>query len=257
MSMEEAQVEVSPQVPARIGGALYLIMIVLGIIEEVFVRGRIIVWGDATATAANLRSMESLWRFGIAAETVSGITATGLALIVYLLTRRVSRDLALLAAFFNLIAIAVETAYSLQLVEALFPLGSAGYLKAFSPEQLYAMASLSVKSHVYGFGISLFLFGPFFLVTGYLIFKSGYFPKAIGILYLLPGLSYMINGFGLILAPAYADRIFAIIAGPAFVGEASFCLWLLVKGVNMEEWNRRQVHSALELQSHSTAEASI
>ena len=146
---------------------------------------------------------------------------------------------------------------SLQLVEALFPLGSAGYLKAFSPEHLYAMASLSVKSHVYGFGISLFLFGPFFLVTGYLIFKSGYFPKAIGILYLLPGLSYMINGFGLILAPAYADRIFAIIAGPAFVGEASFCLWLLVKGVNMEKWNRRQVHSALELQSHSTAEASI
>jgi hypothetical protein len=71
-------------------------------------------------------------------------------------------------------------------------------------------------------------------VTGYLIFKSSYFPKAIGILYLLPGMSYLINGFGLILAPAYADRIFGIIAGPAFVGEASFCLWLLVKGVNTE-----------------------
>jgi len=61
---------------------------------------------------------------------------------------------------------------------------------------------LSVKAHVCGFGIALLLFGPFFLVTGYLIFKSGYFPKAIGILYLLPGLSYLINGFGLILAPA-------------------------------------------------------
>jgi hypothetical protein len=239
MSVKEHQMELSPRALSRIGGVLYLIMIILGIIEEVFVRGRIVVWGDATATAANLRSMESLWRFGIAAELVSGIIAIGLALIVYLLTRPVSRDLALLAAFFNLIAIAVETAYSLQLVEALFPLGSAGYLKAFSPEQLYAMASLSVKSHVYGFGISLLLFGPFFLVTGYLIFKSGYFPKAIGILYLLPGLSYLINGFGLILAPAYADRIFAVIAGPAFVGEASFCLWLLVKGVNEQQWKEQ------------------
>jgi hypothetical protein len=229
----------------------------LGIIEEVFVRGRIVVWGDATATAANLSSLESLWRFGIAAELVSGIIAIGLALIVYLLTRPVSRDLALLAAFFNLIAIAVESAYSLQLVEALIPLGSGGYLKAFSPEQLYAMAYLPVKAHVYGFGIALFLFGPFFLVTGYLIFKSGYFPKAIGLLYVMPGLGYLINGFGLILAPAYADRIFTIIAGPAFVGEVSFCLWLLVKGVNMEKWNRRQGHGAMEVQSHSTPEASI
>ena len=249
MSSREDPMDASPQVLARIGGALYLIMIGLGMLGELVVRGRIVVWGDATATAANLRSMESLWRFGIASELFQGICAVVLALIIYVLTRPVSKDLALLAAFFNLIAIAVESAYSLQLVEALFPLGSAAYLKAFSPEQLNAMAYLSLKTHVYGFGIALLLFGPFFLATGYLIFKSGYFPKAIGILYLLPGLSYLINGFGLILAPAYSDRIFTIIAGPAFVGEASFCLWLLVKGVNMEKWNRRQVQNALEVQS--------
>jgi Domain of unknown function (DUF4386) len=129
MNMEEHPMEVSPRVLARIGGALYLIMIVLGALGEVFVRGRIVVGGDATATAANLRSMESLWRFGIASELFQGICAVVLALIIYVLTRPVSKDLALLAAFFNLIAIG-ETAYSLQLVEALFPLGSAGYLKA-------------------------------------------------------------------------------------------------------------------------------
>jgi len=233
---DDLSVETSPQLYARIGGVLYLIIIVLGAMGEVFVRGRIVVPGNATVTAANLRSMESLWRFGIASELFLAIITIALGLILYVLTRPVSRDLALLALFFNLIATAVETAYALQLVEALFPLGNAGYLKAFTPEQLYAMAYLPVKSHTYGFGIALLLFGPFFLVTGYLIFKSGYFPKAIGILYLMPGLSYLVNGFGLILAPAYADRIFAIIAGPAFVGEASFCLWLLVKGVNMKKW---------------------
>ena len=90
MTMEEHQIEVSPRVLARLGGALYLIMIVLGMLGELFVRGKIIVWGDATATAANLRSMESLWRFGIASELFQGICAVVLALIIYILTRPVS-----------------------------------------------------------------------------------------------------------------------------------------------------------------------
>jgi hypothetical protein len=88
------------------------------------------------------------------------------------------------------------------LVEALLPLGNAGYLKAFTPEQLNAMVSLSLKSHDIGYGIGLLLFGPFFLVAKYLIFKSTYFPRAIGILYQIGGVADMVNGFVLILAPA-------------------------------------------------------
>ncbi len=228
--------ETSPQVYARIGGVLYLITIVLGAVGELFVRGSIVVPGDATATAANLRSMESLWRFGIASELFLGICTIALTLILYVLLRPVSRDLALLATFFSLIAIAVETAYSLQLVEALFPLGNAAYLKAFTPEQLYAMASLSIKAHGIGFGIALLFFGCFFPVAGYLIFKSGYFPKAIGILYVIPGLSYLTSSFALILAPTFAGRYYFVMAGPALIGEASLCLWLLLKGVNVEKW---------------------
>jgi hypothetical protein len=232
-------VETSPQVYARIGGVLYLITIVLGAVEELFIRGRIIVPGDAAATAANLKSMESLWRFGIASEMFLGICTIALALILYVLLRPVNRDLALLATFFNLIAIAVETAYSLQLVEALYPLGNAAYLKTFTPEQLYAISSLSIKAHSDGFGIALLFFGCFFPIAGYLIFKSGYFPKAIGILYLIPGLSYLISSFALILAPTFAGRFYFVIAGPALIGEASLCLWLLVKGVNLQRWRER------------------
>ena len=237
--MEEHQVEASPRVLSRIGGVLYLITIVLGAVGELFVRGGIVVPGDATATAANLRSMESLWRFGIASELFLGICTIALTLILYVLLRPVSRDLALLATFFSLIAIAVETAYSLQLVEALFPLGNAAYLKAFTPEQLYAMASLSIKAHANGFGIALLFFGCFFPVVGYLIFKSGYFPKAIGILYLIPGLSYLTSSFALILAPTFAGRFYFVMAGPALIGEASLCLWLLVKGVNVPKWEEK------------------
>lgn len=228
--------EIDPQVYARVGGILYLIMIALGLIEEVFIRGRITVGGDAAATFANLQAMERLWRTGIAIELVMMIIAISLSVVLYVLTRPVHRELALLALLFNIVATAVESAYSIQLVEALFPLGKNAYLTAFTPGQLQAMTALAMKVHVFGFGIALLLFGPFFLLTGYLIFKSGYLPKPLGVLYQLAGLAYMFNSFVLVLAPQFAGRAFLIMAGPVFIGETSFALWLLIKGVRIERW---------------------
>jgi uncharacterized protein DUF4386 len=241
--MADRTVETSPQLYARIGGVLYLIIIVVGLFGEAFVRDRLIVSGDAKATAANIMSRESLWRFHIAAELFLLICAVALLLILFVLLRPVSRDLALLAAFFNLVSIGIEAATTMYLVEALFPLGNAGYLKAFAPEQLYTMASLSLKSHSYGFGVSLIFFGCFCLVIGYLIFRSGYLPRAVGVLMQIAGVCYLTNSFTLILAPSFANRVFLVIMLPAFVGEASLCLWLLVKGVNVEKWeeNKRLV----------------
>ncbi|MFB3922095.1 MAG: DUF4386 domain-containing protein [Terriglobia bacterium] len=229
-------VEASPKLYARIGGALYLIIIILGLFGEAYVRSKLIVAGDAAATAANIRSMESLWRLHIAAELVLLMCAVVLLLILYFLLRPVSRELALLAAFFNLVSIGLEAAITLYLLVALFPLGPAEYLKAFQPEQLYALAYLSLRSHGPGFGVSLIFFGCFCLVTGYLIFKSRFLPKAVGILMQVAGLCYLTNSFALILAPSIANRMFPTILVPAFIGEASLCLWLLVKGVNAERW---------------------
>jgi Domain of unknown function (DUF4386) len=237
--MEERRIDASPRALSRIGGVLYLIIIVLGLFEEVFVRGRIIASGDATATAANIRSLESLWRAGIASEFVLLICATALTLIFFVLLRPVSKDLALLAAFFNLVSIAVEAAITLYLVEALFPLGNVEYLKAFEPRQLSALASLSIRSHGYGFGVSLIFFGCSCLVLGYLIFESGYLPGVIGVLMQIAGVSYLTNSFALLLAPDLANRLFPAILLPAFVGEASLCLWLIVRGVDVEKWRER------------------
>src|SRR5712692_3819022 len=237
--MTTSTIEQSPQLYARIGGVLYLTIIVIGLFGEAFVRDRLIVSGDAAATAANIMSHESLWRFHIAAEIFLLICAVALLLILFVLLRPVSRDLALLAVFLNLVSIGIEAATTLYLLEALFPLGNAGYLKAFTPEQLYAMASLSLKSHGYGFGVRLIFFGCFCLVIGYLIFRSGYLPKAIGVLMQIAGVCYLTNSFALILAPAVANRIFPAILVPAFVGEASLCLWLLVKGVNVQRWKEQ------------------
>jgi len=246
IAKEDHEVQISPQIYARTGGVLYLIIIVGGLFGHAFIRDRVIVPGDATATAANIRSLESLWRFGIAAELFMLICTVALALILFVLLRAVSRDLALLAVFFNLVSIALEAASdSLLLLGALFPLGNAEYLRAFEPEQLYALASLSLELNGYGFGVSLIFFGCECLVLGYLIFRSGYLPKALGVLMQIAGLSYLTNSFALLLVPTFADRLFPAILLPALVGEASLCLWLLVKGVNAEKWklHARVVHA--------------
>ena len=229
----------SPRALSATAGVLYLIIIVLGLFGEAFVRGSIVVPGDAAATAANLRSMESLWRFGIAAEFLLLICATALGVILFVLLRPVSRDLALLALVFNLVSIAVEAASALALIAALLPLGNAAYLGAFQPEQLHAMAIMAIRLHGQGFGAALIFFGCECVVLGYLIFRSGYLPKAIGVLMQLAGVCYLTNSFALFLAPALASRLFPLILVPSFVGELSLCLWLLVKGVRVDEWRLR------------------
>jgi Domain of unknown function (DUF4386) len=237
--MTNHTVESSPQLYARIGGALYLIIIVIGLFGEAFVRDKLIVSGDATATAKNILASEPLWRFHIAAELFLLICAVVLLMILFVLLRPVSRELTLLALFFNLVSIGLEAATAMYLVVALFPLGNAAYLSAFSPEQLHVMATLSLKSHGYGFGVTLLFFGCFCVVIGRVIFQSGFLPKAIGVLMQIAGLCYLTDSFALILSPTFANRLFPAILLPAFVGEASLCLWLLAKGVNVQRWKEQ------------------
>jgi Domain of unknown function (DUF4386) len=234
--MLKHDVESSPQLYARIGGALYLAIIVLGIFAEVFVRDRLIVSGNAEATAANLRSMESLWRVGIAAEFVTLICAFALAVIYFVLLRPVSRELNLLATFLRMASLTIQAVATLNLAAALFPLGTAASLKAFSPEQLDTLASLAIRLHGYGYALALLVLGFCFLAHGYLILRSHFLPGLLGILIQIAGVCYLTNSFALFLAPAFASRIFPAILLPAFVGEASLCLWLLVKGVNVQKW---------------------
>lgn len=228
------RLEVSPRLLARIGGALYLIIIAIGLYGEAFVRDRLIVSGNAMATAANLRAHESLWRLHIAAELFLLICAIALLAIFVVLLRPVSRDLVLLAAFFNLVSIGLEAAFAMYLLVALFPLGNT--TGAFTPEQLAAMAGISLKSHANGFGVSLLFFGCFCVTIGLVIFRSGFLPKAIGVLMQIAGACYLINSFALIVSPAFANQLYPAILLPPLIGELSLCLWLLIKGVDSEKW---------------------
>jgi hypothetical protein len=226
---------------ARVGGVLYLVIIVLGALGEAVVRGRIVVAGDATATGANLRSMEWLWRLGVAGEVVLLMCATVLALILYVLLRPVSRDLALLAVLFNLVSLAIEGVAAVSLASALFPIANASYASALGADQLDVMAMLSIRSHSTGFGIALVFFGVECVILGYLISRSGYMPGWIGALMQIAGVCYVINSFALLLSPPLSSILFPAILIPSLIAELSLALWLLVKGVRAAKWEP-QVH---------------
>ena len=100
------------------------------------------------------------------------------------------------------------------------------------------LAYVAIKAHGYGFGIGLIFFGFECITDGYLIFTSGFLPKFLGVLILIAGLCYLTNSFALLLFPALSDSIFQIILTPAFIAELSMCLWLLIKDVDINKWNR-------------------
>ena len=141
--MEELQVDASPRALSRIGGVLYLIIIVRGIFGEAFVRNRLIVVGRCNGHRRQHQVDGVAVALRHCCRALHADLRCALGWIFFVLLRPVSRDLALLVVFFNLVSIALEAANELQLLAALFPLGNAGYLRAFEPEQLYAMASLS------------------------------------------------------------------------------------------------------------------
>ncbi|MCM2269798.1 MAG: DUF4386 domain-containing protein [Thermoanaerobaculia bacterium] len=226
----------SPKSLARLAGALYLVIIVFGLFGEMFVRGELIVWGDPTATAERILASESLWRFGAAANLFYLLCAVIVSAILLVLLRPVSRDVAWLAVFFNLVAIAVEAAGRVHLVSALATLRATEALAAFTPAQVHALAYVALQAHGRSFSVALLFFGGVCLAFGWLIYRSGFLPRLIGAGMAIAGLGYLLDGFALILSPALHAAIFPFSLLPAFVAESSLCLWLLVKGVDVAKW---------------------
>src|SRR5262249_23008069 len=126
---------------------------------------------------------------------------------------------------------------------AVLILSGADFLKAFDPSQLHSLAFLSLKLFDNGYGISLVFFGFFCIFTGYLIFKSTFLPRILGVLMAIAGLCYLINIFVLFLAPSLAHHFFYILL-PAGLAELSLALWLLVKGVNAQRWKQQAAAGA-------------
>jgi hypothetical protein len=209
---------------------------VAGGFGEAYVPSRLVVSADATATAGNIKALESLFRMGFAGYLVEAVCDISLSLMLYILLRPVREDLALLAAFFGLVGTAVYAVAELFYFMAVHILGGGGYLKTFSPDQLNTLALLSLKFFGYGGGIFLVFYGAAWVLRGYLIFRSGYLPKLLGVLMTVAGLAFVLRNFALVLAPAYASSSLLLLTLP---GGLMLTVWFLVKGVNVARWQEK------------------
>lgn len=233
MQSDARVLDMPPQAAARLAGFLYLLIIAGGLFAQAFVRERLIVAGDAAATAGNLLEHATLYRLGFGVHLAYLLCAIVLAVILYDLLRRVSASLGLLALCFDIVAITVEGMGLLDHLAPLRVLTDAG-LAAMDPIQLQAMAYAQARQFAYGFGLSLTFFGAFCIVAGVLIHRSGFLPRILGILMGVAGACYLINSFALFLAPALAGLLFPYILLPCLVGELALALWLLVMGIRVD-----------------------
>lgn len=228
----------APKPIARLGGVLYLTIIAIGIFGEAVVRGGLIVYGNMSATANNIQQSMSLWRFSVALELVLVLCATGLAYIFYTLLKRVDKKLATVALVFNIVAIAIEACNRFNLFSVLILLADERYLNMLGEQQLYAQVQFALDSYTYGFGASLAVFGIVCMMLGRLVYTSQFLPKFVGVLLVIAGICYISNTFVLLLSPGLSAMLFPWVLIPCFVAELTFALWLLVRGVDFDKWQR-------------------
>jgi len=229
----------SPLFKARMGGFCWL-MCFLTSIYPLMLSGKLIVADNAAKTAMNLLANETLFRFGIASLLLSTAFYVGATLFVYEVLKPVNRSLSLLAAFFSLVGCAVG---ALSCIFDLMPfvlLHGASYLGAFTVDQLQALSLAFLKLRGEANNIGLVFFGLHCLGVGYLIFRSTFMPRIIGVLMLIAGTCWMT-----FLAPAVAQSLAPFNMMPGALGEVSLALWLLVKGVNLQRWNEQAAADGL------------
>jgi hypothetical protein len=213
---------------ARLAGAVYLINVVAGAFAIGYVQTTLFA-SDPAMTVANIEAHEFLYRAGLAAHVVVTLTNVPLALIFYELFKGVSRRLALLDAFFILVATAIEAAGLLAQFAPLVP-RSDGSTDAWPPAQLQALVSLTAHLAHADYTVYTVFFGLDILCLSYLLLRSGFLPRTIAVLLAVDGLAYLVYSFCDILAPTLAAQLTPWIQLPAPVAEGALSLWLLAFG---------------------------
>lgn len=223
-----------PLIYARVGGLLYLIIIVFGISSEVVIRSSLIVPGDADVTASNILQSQTLFRMGFVADSIMLLADVAIALVLYILLKPVNRILSLTAAAFRLMQAAILGLNLLNYYAALLLLTGAGYIATFEGKELNLLAMFFLNLHSHGYDLGLIFFGVSNLILGYLVIKSKYIPAILGFGLIGAALVYLSGSYTRFLFPSYVSFMEPVYIIP-LIAELSFCLWLLVKGVRVQE----------------------
>ncbi len=224
---------------ARIAGFLYLMLLPLGIFGMA-VYSRLVVPGDAATTASNIMASESLFRLGIVTTLLVQIINIFVVLALYKLLKPVSKNMALLMVMFLLLGVPIAMLNELNQFAVLLLLHGANYLTAFTAGQFQALVPLFLDLHQFGISVAGIFWGIWLFPMGYLVFKSGFLPRILGVLLIIGCFGYLIDSFAVFFLPNYK----ASVALFTFWGEVLLPLWLLIKGVIVEQWEKRAIESA-------------
>ena len=232
--MTDRIAESSPRLNARITGAFYLLTLATGIFAQGFVSGTLVVDGDAAATATNVLTHKNLFQLGFAIYMIEMACQIVITALFYGLLKPAGRSVSLVAAFLGLAGCIIKTFSRVFFIVPLFVLGGAHSLSAFSSQQLQALALLLLKVNDRGAGIALIFFGFYALLTGYLILRSTFLPRILGVFSILGGLGWL----SFLYLPL-GHRLFPYVAVIAILGATALIVWLLVCGVNEQRWKEQ------------------
>ncbi len=236
--MTERITETSPRLKARITGVFYLLTILTGIFAQGFVSNRLVVFDDAAATATNILTHTSLFQLGFTVYLIEMACDIAMTILFYELLKPAGRSVSLLAASLGLSGCIIKTFSRVFFIAPLFVLGGKPYLSVFNPKQLQALALLFLRVNDQGAAIALAFFGFYATLIGYLILKSTFLPRILGVLSVVAGLGWLS-----FLSPTLGYRLFPYLAAFGLLGAAALILWLLVFGVNEQRW-REQASAA-------------
>lgn len=233
--------QINPNKIARIAGILYIPPWILSLVA-VFLRQSLIVPGDASATANNIMASESLFCLSIVMDLIVQVVFVFLVLVLYKLLKPVNKNQAVLMVILFLVSVPIAMLNMLNQFAATVVLSGADYLTAFTANQLHALVPLFLDLYEAGIMIAYIFWGLWLFPLGYLVFKSGFLPRILGIYLMISCFGYLIDFATFFLFPNTTVSI-NIFTGWA---ELLLCLWLLIKGVNVEQWQKRVSESPLQ-----------
>ena len=235
MVESEIQRQMNPNKIARLAGFLYVMLIPLGVFGILYIPNNLIIPGDMAATAVLIKEHEMTFRLSVLSALAVQLVNLVLVVLLYKLLKPINKNYAALMVICILVAAPIAMLNELNFLAMLLLINGNEYLMAFTGDQVNAVMLFLFDLHELGIQVASIFWGLWLLPMGYLIFKSGYLPKFIGVLLIIAATGYLIDSVNSFLFPNVGIQFSEFL----FLGEILIAFWLMIKGVDRVQWKNR------------------